>query len=126
MKISPRGWEAKRTPGAVCVILGLIIVFGARPLYGLVNNEVSFNTGMYLYEETAVVKDIDLDSQEISVIIKNSDTYLRSDPYKDEDICLDCSKVKVEVLKKVEISDEIVFTHLYVEPYTAQDIKDLM
>ena len=40
---------------AVCVILGLIIVFGARPLYGLVNNEVSFNTGMYLYEETAVV-----------------------------------------------------------------------
>ena len=111
---------------AVCVILGLIIVFGARPLYGVVNNEVSFNTGMYLYEETAVVKDIDLDSQEISVIIKNSDTYLRSDPYKDEDICLDCSKVKVEVLKKVEISDEIVFTHLYVEPYTAQDIKDLM
>lgn len=33
---------------AVCVILGLIIVFGARPLYGLVNNEVSFNTGMSL------------------------------------------------------------------------------
>ena len=54
---------------AVCVILGLIIVFGARPLYGLVNNEVSFNTGMYLYEETAVVKDIDLNNEKITVSI---------------------------------------------------------
>lgn len=60
---------------AVCVILGLIIVFGARPLYGLVNNEVSFNTGMYLYEETAVVKDIDLNNEKITVSIENSDTY---------------------------------------------------
>lgn len=110
---------------AVCVILGLIIVFGARPLYGLVNNEVSFNTGMYLYEETAVVKDIDLNNEKITVSIENSDTYWRadSDPYEDKDICLDCSKVKEAVLEQLEISDEIVFTHIYVEPYIAAEIK---
>ena len=110
---------------AVCVILGLIIVFGARPLYGLVNNEVSFNTGMYLYEETAVVKDIDLNNEKITMSIENSDTYWRadSDPYEDKDICLDCSKVKEAVLEQLEISDEIVFTHIYVESYIAAEIK---
>ena len=43
----------------ICVILGLIVVLGAWPLYGVVHNEVSFNYGEYLYEETAVVIDID-------------------------------------------------------------------
>ena len=69
----------------ICVILGLIVVLGAWPLYGVVHNEESFNYGEYLYEETAVVKDIDLNNEKITVSIENSDTYWRadSDPYED-------------------------------------------
>lgn len=56
----------------ICVILGLIVVLGAWPLYGVVHNEESFNYGEYLYEETAVVKDIDLNNEKITVSIENS------------------------------------------------------
>ena len=109
----------------IILIVSIIIVLGARPLYGVVHNEESFNCGEYLYEETAVVKDIDLNNQEITVFVKNSDTYWRvdSEPYKDKDVCLDCSKVKKAVLEQLEISDEIVFTHIYVEPYIAAEIR---
>ena len=91
----------------ICVILGLIVVLGAWPLYGVVHNEESFNYGEYLYEETAVVKDIDLNNEKITVSIENSDTYWRadSDPYEDKDVCLDCSKVKEAVLEQLEISN---------------------
>ena len=109
----------------ICVILGLIVVLGAWPLYGVVHNEESFNYGEYLYEETAVVKDIDLNNEKITVSIENSDTYWRadSDPYEDKDVCLDCSKVKEAVLEQLEISNERVFTHIYVKPYIVAEIK---
>ena len=109
----------------ICVILGLIVVLGAWPLYGVVHNEESFNYGEYLYEETAVVKDIDLNNEKITVSIENSDTYWRADldPYEDKDVCLDCSKVKEAVLEQLEISNEIVFTHIYVKPYIVAEIK---
>ena len=109
----------------ICIILGLIVVLGAWPLYGVVHNEESFNYGEYLYEETAVVKDIDLNNEKITVSIENSDTYWRadSDPYEDKDVCLDCSKVKEAVLEQLEISNEIVFTHIYVKPYIVAEIK---
>ena len=44
-------------------------------------------------------------------------------PYEDKDVCLDCSKVKEAVLEQLEISNEIVFTHIYVKPYIVAEIK---
>ncbi len=41
-----------------------------------------------MYEETAVVKDIDSDNGKITVFIEDSDTYWRSEqnPYEDKEI----------------------------------------
>ena len=55
------------------------MLFLVRGRYtGVVHNEESFNYGEYLYEETAVVKDIDLNNEKITVSIENSDYLLES------------------------------------------------
>ena len=113
------------------VILSVVVIWG---IYRYCNDKLEENAGVsnhggiHQYEEEAIVEDINLDNREIVVRIKESDTYLESkkNPYKDKKISLDCSKVKKEELDNIEISDEIVFTHLYDEPHTVLDVKRLL
>lgn len=113
------------------VILSVVVIWG---IYRYCNDKLEENAGVsnhggiHQYEEEAIVEDINLDNREIVVRIKESDTYLESkkNPYKDKKISLDCSKVKKEELDNIEISDKIVFTHLYDEPHTVLDVKRLL
>lgn len=109
----------------IILIVSIIIIFGGYRYYKAKNSNVSFNYGIHPFEENAVVEEINSDNREITVFIKDSDTYWRadSDPYEDKDVCLDCSKVKEAVLEQLEISNEIVFTHIYVKPYIVAEIK---
>ena len=93
----------------IILIVSIIIIFGGYRYY------------------KAVVEEINSDNWEITVFIKDSDTYLESEknPYEDKEIKLNCSKIEKEKLEQLEIFDEIVFTHVHDDPYTVLELKKL-
>lgn len=78
-----------------------------------------------LYEEKAVVTGIFLYRNEIKVKLKQNNSICNF--YEKEEVSLDCSHVYQgnDVLDSLEISDEIVFTHVHDDPYTVLELKKL-
>ena len=76
-----------------------------------------------LYEEKAVVTGIFLYRNEIKVKLKQNNSICNF--YEKEEVSLDCSHVYQgnDVLDSLEISDEIIFSHFYDEPYEIKIIK---
>lgn len=111
----------------IILIVSIIIIFGGYRYYKAKNSDVLFNYGIHPFEENAVVEEINSDNREITVFIKDSDTYLESEknPYEDKEIKLNCSKIEKEKLEQLEISDEIVFTHVHDDPYTVLELKKM-
>lgn len=107
------------------VLLGVVIFLNIYQYNKSEKSDVLFNYGIHRFEESAIVEEINLHNCEIVVCIKNSDTYLEAEknPYNYNEIKLDCSKVKKDVLENIKIYDEIMFTHLYDDPYTVLDFK---
>lgn len=70
-----------------------------------------------LYEEKAVVTGVFLYRNEIKVKLKQNNSICNF--YEKEEVSLDCSHVYQgnDVLDSLEISDEIIFSHFYDEPY---------
>ena len=101
----------------IILIVSIIIIFGGYRYYKAKNSNVSFNYGIHPFEENAVVEEINSDNREITVFIKDSDTYLESEK--------NCSKIEKEKLEQLEIFDEIVFTHVHDDPYTVLELKKL-
>ena len=110
----------------IILIVSIIIIFGGYRYYEAKNSDVLFNYGIHPFEENAVVEEINSDNREITVFIKDSDTYLESEknPYEDKEIKLNCSKIEKEKLEQLEIFDEIVFTHVHDDPYTVLELKN--
>lgn len=78
-----------------------------------------------LYEEKAVVTGVFLYRNEIKVKLKQNNPICNF--YEKEEVSLDCSHVYQgnDVLDSLEISDEIVFTHVHDDPYTVLELKKL-
>lgn len=78
-----------------------------------------------LYEEKAVVTGVFLYRNEIKVKLKQNNSICNF--YEKEEVSLDCSHVYQgnDVLDSLEISDEIVFTHVHDDPYTVLELKKL-
>ena len=78
-----------------------------------------------LYEEKEVVTGIFLYRNEIKVKLKQNNSICNF--YEKEEVSLDCSHVYQgnDVLDSLEISDEIVFTHVHDDPYTVLELKKL-
>lgn len=78
-----------------------------------------------LYEEKAVVTGVFLYRNEIKVKLKQNNSICNF--YEKEEVSLDCSYVYQgnDVLDSLEISDEIVFTHVHDDPYTVLEVKKL-
>lgn len=76
-----------------------------------------------LYEEKAVVTGVFLYRNEIKVKLKQNNSICNF--YEKEEVSLDCSHVYQgnDVLDSLEISDEIIFSHFYDEPYEIKSIK---
>lgn len=77
-----------------------------------------------LYEEKAVVTGVFLYRNEIKVKLKQNNSICNF--YEKEEVSLDCSHVYQgnDVLDSLEISDEIVFTHVHDDPYTVLELKN--
>lgn len=110
----------------IILIVSVIVIFYGYRYYEAKNSDVLFNYGIHSFEENAVVEEINSDNREITVFIKDSDTYLESEknPYEDKEIKLNCSKIEKEELEQLEVSDEIVFTHVHDDPYTVLEFKN--
>ena len=78
-----------------------------------------------LYEEKAVVTGVFLYRNEIKVKLKQNNSICNF--YEKEEVSLDCSHLYQgnDVLDSLEISDEIVFTHVHDDPYTVLELKKL-
>ena len=76
-----------------------------------------------LYEEKAVVTGVFLYRNEIKVKLKQNNSICNF--YEKEEVSLDCSHLYQgnDVLDSLEISDEIIFSHFYSEPYEIKSIK---
>ena len=76
-----------------------------------------------LYEEKAVVTGVFLYRNEIKVKLKQNNSICNF--YEKEEVSLDCSHVYQgnDVLDSLEISDEIIFSHFYDEPYEIKSIN---
>lgn len=74
----------------IILIVSVIIILGGYRYYEAKNSDVLFNYGIHPFEENAVVEEINSDNREITVFIKDSDTYLKSEknPYEDKEIKL--------------------------------------